>query len=65
MADWKALPIVARCQKCGRGFVTLSDKPRPWLDPYTWSPTGGKYRPDNPVCGGEIVPLAQPEPNND
>jgi hypothetical protein len=50
-------PIVARCQRCGRGFV--------WVNPQCprdqYPPMGGTRR----SCGGIIGVLPEPEPNND
>lgn len=49
-----AEPILARCKKCGRGFVSVGTA-RPWRDAYypkgTW-PT--KSNPDVEICGGEV-----------
>ena len=45
------LPVIGRCQACGRGFVILPDR-RPWVDDYA---RGDPIDPDAPPCGGEIV----------
>lgn len=50
------LPIVARCKKCGRGFVDVGTQTSATLrDPFyphgAW-PT--KANPDVEICGGEI-----------
>jgi rRNA maturation protein Nop10 len=49
----RELAILAKCRKCGRGFVTLPKK-LPAFDPF--GPADQHYRVgDNiPVCGGRI-----------
>jgi hypothetical protein len=47
-------PILARCTKCGRGYITIGTA-RPWIDRYyppgTW-PT--KKNPHVDECGGTV-----------
>lgn len=48
------MPILARCKRCGRGFLSIGTA-KPWVDAYypvgVW-PT--KKHPDVEVCGGTI-----------
>lgn len=56
MAD---LPIVARCTKCGRGFVSMP-RQRPAFDKYgvVANPLRARGEPLRYVeCGGEIIPI--------
>lgn len=48
------LPILARCKKCGRGFVTEPQE-YPAFDPYL--PPGTRRLDTEEPCGGEIEPL--------
>ena len=54
-----ALPVLARCKKCGRGFVSLPAGSGPWQDRYVSALENPPLRayPLGPewVCGGEIV----------
>lgn len=50
------LPVVARCKKCGREFLTLPER-RPWTDPYLPQGIRAKEWMTAQVCGGEIVRL--------
>lgn len=52
------LPVVAKCQKCGRDFVTLPKEPAardPWPDQREWQRTPTSERKDLPPCGGAII----------
>lgn len=64
MAD--PLPVVARCTKCGREFVTLGGSDIDAYPPQGWQPPGGwgKWRGEAgddiaPVCGGAIIPVTE------
>lgn len=59
MTQEQPLPVVARCLKCGREFVTLPAKPRPWRDAYLPLGTRPRDRDTTEVCGGEIVVIGE------
>jgi hypothetical protein len=44
------LPILAKCTRCGRGFLTL---PAEWPAFDAYGRADG-YRAGDPVCGGEM-----------
>lgn len=50
------MKVVARCEKCGRGFVTRPAK-EPAFDPFV--PVGKR---GGEACGGRIVPVTEPLP---
>lgn len=51
-----AMPVICRCEKCGREFVTL---PKTWPATDSYPPADVHYRakdlPTNDVCGGQLV----------
>lgn len=54
------LPIVAKCTRCGREFVTPPSGPPPWRDPYfpADQPAPAAWRfplPQGSECDGEVV----------
>lgn len=60
----ETMPVVARCERCGREFVTLGGSDRDGFPPLGWRPAGGwtRWRGDGvdetaPICGGHIVPF--------
>jgi hypothetical protein len=72
--DAAAIPIIARCTKCGRGYVTAPppEKRADWRDPFipykprVWrSRTYTEADPRGQICNGLIKMLDTPEPNND
>lgn len=60
----RALPVVARCNRCGREFLTLDGLDRDGFPPLGWEPADGwkGWRGDGvdetaPICGGQIKPV--------
>lgn len=47
---------VARCEKCGREFVTMPQK-KDATDPFL--PRGARRDSDSKECGGRIVPIEE------
>lgn len=55
------MKTIARCERCGRGFVWLPDRKRIVDAFYPDNITLGKL-PTGTICGARIVPVEEPPP---